>query len=176
MIIREATIDDAAGIANVHVESWKTTYRGIMPDEVIASRDIENRLSIWTRILSDENRQSILLVAEDDGKIVGFVNGGAPQEAVEDFDSELYAIYLLKEAQGKGLGRKLVQACAKVLHKQGYKSMVLSVLKENSASRGFYEKMGGVLSSEGEYRVTEDVTLKTIQYGWKDIRTVLVEG
>lgn len=176
MIIRSAVLEDAAGIAKVHVSSWQTTYTGLMPDEVIASRGLENRTRIWTRILSDDNRKAILLVAEDNECIVGFVDGGTPQNDSEEFDSELYAIYLIKEAQGKGIGRALIQSFVKKLHEAGYTSMVLSVLNENVSSRGFYEKMGGTLSGEGEYRVTESVTLKTIQYGWKDIRRFLAES
>ncbi len=31
-MIRQGRIGDEAGIANVHVESWKSTYKGLVPD------------------------------------------------------------------------------------------------------------------------------------------------
>lgn len=176
MIIHDATVEDATGIAKVHVSSWQTSYKGLMPDEAIAARSIEQRQSMWERILGDEESQSINLVAEIEGKIVGFASGGSLQDAVDGFDGELYAIYLLQDAQGKGIGRKLMQTLATRMHRAGYQNLILSVLKNNTKSRGFYEKMGGTLLGESEYQVTEDVTLKTIQYGWKDIRTLVVEG
>ena len=165
MIIRDATLEDAIGIATVQVSSWQTSYKGLMPDEAIASRSLERRLANWEKNLSNEERQSITLVAVIEGKVVGFVTGGKPQNVVEGFDGELYAIYLLQDAQGEGIGRKLMQTLATRMHKAGYKNLILSVLKNNTKSRGFYEKMGGTLVGEGEYQVTEDVTLTTIKYG-----------
>lgn len=176
MIIRDATKNDAHGIAQVHVSSWQTSYKGIMPDKAIAARPLEKRQAIWTGILAKENHNTILLVAEENQKIVGFANGGKPQEAVDGFDSELYAIYLLKTAQGKGIGRQLMQTFAKRLVDKGYKSMLLWVLQNNQKSRGFYETMGGILVAEGVYRVTQDATLITVAYGWKDIRRLVIES
>lgn len=176
MIIRSATPQDAKGIANVHVKSWQTTYTGIMPDEVIQSRGMDNRLAIWTRILSNPNPDTVLLVAEDDKQIVGFVQGGKPQEAIENYDSELYAIYLLQDAQGKGLGRRLMEACAKVLCNKGHHSLMLWVLKGNDDSCGYYEYMGGKLIAESDYAPMESFTIKKLAYGWDDIRTLLTES
>ncbi|MEO1290852.1 MAG: GNAT family N-acetyltransferase, partial [Chloroflexota bacterium] len=149
--IREATLNDVDAIAHVHVESWKTTYTGIMPDEVIASRSLDVRKRQWQHGLNNPEREAFDFVAEIDDKIVGFVSGGKPQSTDNSFDCELYAIYLLNDMQGKGIGRKLTIALVKKLHKVGHKTMVLSVLKDNQASRGFYEKMGGTIVSEGAY-------------------------
>lgn len=33
--IRKAVLTDAEGIAKVHVDSWKTTYANIVPDEYL---------------------------------------------------------------------------------------------------------------------------------------------
>ena len=38
--IREATPADAIGIARAHTESWQTSYRGILPDTVLADASI----------------------------------------------------------------------------------------------------------------------------------------
>lgn len=176
MIVRPAQLEDAEGIANVHVKSWQTTYTGIIPDEVIQSRNMENRTTIWTRILTNSNQDNVLLVAEDNGEIMGFVHGGAPQDPIDEFDSEVYAIYLLQEAQGKGIGRQLMQACAEELHEKGHQSLMLWVLKGNDDSQGFYEYMGGELFAEGSYNPTETISLKTLGYGWNNIRTLLAEG
>lgn len=176
MIIRTAQIEDAEGIAHVHVKSWQTTYTGIIPDEVIQSRDLDNRIAIWTRILRNPNPDSVLLVAEDNESIVGFVHAGKPQEITDKFDSEIYAIYLLKRAQGNGIGRQLIQTCAKELYAKGHQSLMLWVLKGNDDSQGFYEYMGGELFAEGSYNPTETISLKTLGFGWNNIRTLLAEG
>lgn len=173
MNIRHATRQDAIGIAHVHVKSWQTTYTGIMPDEIIQSRNIDNRTAIWTRILNSDNPNNILFVAEDAGQIVGFAQAGKPQESVEGFDSELYAIYLIEDAQGQGMGRQLMQACAKELHAKGYQSLLLWVLKDNRNSRSYYEHLGGKIVASGEYSPTETFTIKKLAYGWADIQTLM---
>ena len=78
MIIREARIDDAAGIAKVHVDTWRTTYAGILPDEHLANLSYERREKLWIDyILSDAESRIFNYVAENDaGQIVGFASGG----------------------------------------------------------------------------------------------------
>ncbi|MFC8561731.1 GNAT family N-acetyltransferase, partial [Peribacillus frigoritolerans] len=36
MKIRKAIEEDVDGIANVHINSWKTTYKGILPDQYLS--------------------------------------------------------------------------------------------------------------------------------------------
>ena len=112
-------------------------------------------------------------MAEDEGEIVGFVSGGEQQEAVEGYDGELYAIYLLQSAQGKGVGRKLMECLANELHAMGYTSMVLWMLAGNDTG-GFYECMGGRVVAEGIYPFRKQ-ELKKLAYGWPDIRALLAE-
>jgi L-amino acid N-acyltransferase YncA len=98
MIIRAAHLEDAPGIAHVHVDSWRTTYKGIMPDKTLANLSYEQRTQQWVTRLSKPHRETFIPVAED-GQIVGFVSGGpvrSEQEAL--YKSELYAIYILSTA------------------------------------------------------------------------------
>ena len=103
--IRTAAYDDAASISRVHVESWQTTYRGIVPDKFLADLNVGERTTRWQEMLS-ANPQ--VLVAEQDGQIVGFIYGGPIREPLETCDAELYAIYLLAETQGQGTGTALL--------------------------------------------------------------------
>ena len=48
MTIRHAEPGDARGIAEVHVSSWRTSYRGIVPDARLDELDVESRVSFWT--------------------------------------------------------------------------------------------------------------------------------
>lgn len=145
MKIRPARMGDAAGIARVHVDSWRTTYAGIMPDEVLAGLSYERRQRGCENKLQNATLRDCHFVAVDHaGAIVGFADGGPVRGDYPDFTSELYAIYLLKEAQGAGTGRALFQAVTDFLKAQGHKSMLLWVAEENHPSRRFYVRMGGV--------------------------------
>lgn len=101
MIIREARCDDAAGIARIHVESWRTTYRGIVPDDVLERLSEERRVAYWSDVLCREPRSDVVYVAEDErGAIAGFAAGGPERDGTHGYDGELYAIYLLEAASG----------------------------------------------------------------------------
>ena len=139
-ILRSASIDDAPGIAQVQVQSWDETYRGILPDSFIESRTYEGRLNLWTRILTHDH--FFTEVIELNGQIVGFVNGGPTRNTGQAGDGEVYALYVLRSVQKRGLGRTLFDAARRTLQTMGYQSFVLTVLKDNPTT-AFYERMGG---------------------------------
>ncbi len=128
--IRAAQLEDAAGVARVHVDCWRTTYKGIFPDELLACLSYEGREQSWQHILSDPAQMTF--VAEDEaGKIVGFVDGGPEREGDPVYRGELYAIYVLQEVHRRGLGRRLVKELARFLADRHLSSMMLWVLASN---------------------------------------------
>jgi GNAT superfamily N-acetyltransferase len=84
----------------------------------------------------------------------------------EDYKSEIYAVYVLKEFQRMGIGRNLLKHAAKTLLKSELTSMLAWTLKA-SPYRTFYEKLGGILIDE---KKTGDFGIKTqlVAYGWND--------
>ena len=77
MIIRQAALEDAAKIARVHVDTWRTAYRGIVPEEYLANMSYEESEKRWAGRLSDSEAKIRIYVAEDEaGHIAGFVCGG----------------------------------------------------------------------------------------------------
>jgi GNAT superfamily N-acetyltransferase len=173
MPIRFAQPEDALPIARVHVASWRTSYTGLVPESFFASRSVEYREKMWREVLSTPDHPTRLYVAVDDdrGEVVGFVAGGPNRdEDTVHYDGELYAIYLLESAQGKGYGRGLAIAMANYLLHAGFKSMILWVFEENPRARRFYEGMGGVLVSDtAKEFVIDDKTLREVAYGWQDL-------
>src|SRR4249920_3806786 len=98
MKIRRATEKDVTGIAHVHVETWRSTYTGIIPDAYLDSLNIENRTKNWQRNL--RTLHSEIFVAENEAsEIIGFAAGGPEQTRDAFFQAELYAIYILKSYQ-----------------------------------------------------------------------------
>ncbi|MBB6283715.1 GNAT family N-acetyltransferase [Geobacillus subterraneus] len=170
-MIRKADLTDAPAIAAVHVESWKTTYRGIVPDAYLETLAVEEKQTLWEKGLSQSDHS--VFVAEENGRVVGFVSGGrnrASDGPAAQYDGELYAVYLLKEAQGKGLGRQLVQALARDLAQNGIHSLVVWVLADNP-SRGFYERLGGKKLAEERVEIGGKALWEWC-YGWQDIQTM----
>jgi L-amino acid N-acyltransferase YncA len=162
--IRAAAGKDPSGIAHVHVESWRTTYAGVVPEAYLASLKEAEREVSWREWLTLDVD---VFVAELDGEVAGFISGGAIREPVEGFDAELYAIYLLRDAQRRGIGMALLRRLVGALKERGFRSMVAWVLKDN-ASGGFYSRSGGVRVASKEMEVG-GVMLPVVAYGWVDL-------
>ncbi|MGM0854483.1 MAG: N-acetyltransferase family protein [Bacillota bacterium] len=131
---RKANLQDSPGLAYVHVHSWRTAYEGIVSHEYLQSLSIEERERKWRQILSESHHTYVCEV--DDGNIIGFVSFG--EERSGEYEGELYAIYLLEEYQGKGIGKDLFEIAATGLKEQGYNSMWIWVLKENPSKYFYY--------------------------------------
>jgi L-amino acid N-acyltransferase YncA len=176
MRVREADIDDAAAIARVHVDSWRTTYAGIVPEEQLISQlSYEGRERMWCKSLGDSSRRGFVYVAEEErGEVVGFAAGGPERNGDPFYHGEIYAIYLLQEFQRRGIGRRLALVSARKMIEAGQKSMLVWVLSKNP-SRGFYEALGGELLSEKPIEVG-GAKLTEVAYGWKDLRLLLMPG
>jgi GNAT superfamily N-acetyltransferase len=171
--IRAAVIDDARAIVEVHVESWKSTYRGIFPDTVLDELSVEKRESGWRDLLAaHESRSAITMVGCDaGGNVVGFVSGGKERTGQLGCDGELYAIYLRPEAQRKGLGALLVRQFAHELEARRFGSMAVWVLALNP-SRRFYERLGG--KEIGQQQIERGGrTFIEVAYGWQSLNVFL---
>jgi L-amino acid N-acyltransferase YncA len=164
-LIRSAALTDVDAIASVHIASWITTYRGLVPDAVLDNQSFERRRDWWKNVV-DEHAQQVV-VAEEDHQVVGFVYFGAERENDPIYRGELYAIYMLMDYQQKGLGRLLVKATAEGLLTLGIDNMLVWVLSRNPARR-FYEKLGGVYLRDKPAEIG-GTTLQESAYGWNDI-------
>jgi GNAT superfamily N-acetyltransferase len=170
--IRKAIVADAAAIARVHVDSWKTAYRGIIPDSHLASLSYDQRENGWKDTI--ENERSFVFVAEVERpeQIVGFVNGGQERSKNSEYTGELGAIYLLEVYRRQGIGQRLVVTLAKKLIDSGHDSMLVWVLAKNPY-RKFYEKLGGKYLRSKQVEIG-GTSYEEIAYGWKDLRFDLV--
>jgi GNAT superfamily N-acetyltransferase len=139
--IRHAGPADAADIAKVHVDSWRSTYASVVPKSYLGSLSYEGQKHMWRDVLSNIGMGEFVLVVEnDEEEVVGFGSAGPAREEDPHYASELYAIYLLPDYQRQGLGTKLIQALTKGLLGVGIQSMLVWVLTDNP-SRRFYEAL-----------------------------------
>jgi GNAT superfamily N-acetyltransferase len=169
LTIRKAVQGDVSSIARVHVDSWQTTYRGIVPDEHLAKLSYQDRETIWTRAVTDPAQ--ITFVAEASERIIGFANGGKNRGGESEYSGELYAVYLLQAHQQRGVGRQLTLAIAKELGDAGRRSMIVWVLRNNPACE-FYKKLGGNLVAS-KLIIIGGASLEEVAYGWSDIGVLL---
>jgi len=132
-VVRLGTADDAEGVARVQVETWQAAYAHALPAEQLQA------LSMGAAV-ERHRRWPPTFVAEDEGRIVGFVSVGKSRDP--DTDGELFAIYVHPEHWGAGIGRELIEAGEDELRRLGHRDAVLWVLDDNPRARRFYEIAG----------------------------------
>jgi GNAT superfamily N-acetyltransferase len=174
--IRPARIADAANLAQVRLETWRTAYRGLIPEAVIASMDLKKETARWIERLHAPQADSHLFVAEiqpESGSggpeaapgVVGFCGGGPNRDDDPDYSGELYAIYVLQAYQGLGVGRALLQHAVDWLLQNGHRSMLIWVLRDNTNARRFYEALGGKAVRERSITIG-GALLPEVAYGY----------
>lgn len=175
--IKKADAKDAAGIARVHIDTWRTSYRGIVPDNHLSNLSYNTSRRQWERALLDRKSQPAVYIAEDDaGDVVGFVSCGPDRDNDPTYVGEIFALYVLQKMQRMGIGGQLMTAAVRDLKSRGLNSMIVWVLAANP-SRRFYERLGG------DHVQTRNITiggkqLEEYGYGWKnlDLMAVASEG
>ncbi|MFC3418771.1 GNAT family N-acetyltransferase [Salinicoccus hispanicus] len=169
MKLRTADAGDAAAIAKVQVDSWRTTYRNIVDQAYLDNMKYADRERVWEKAVE---QNPIFVLVDGTDEIVGFAVGGPERSGdFKGYDGELYAIYLYESVQGHGGGRCLVEAVAKNLIERGFGRMVIAVLSENPACR-FYEKMGGHRIGEEEIEIGQSKHTELI-YGFDELKSMI---
>ena len=166
--LRVATPDDAMAIAIVRIESWRTTYRGVIPDSYLDAMEIEDSTALWRRVLTAASVTTSVFVAEQDGEVVGFAAGKMLDEEKFGLNAELAAIYLRPPLQRRGIGQSLVRLVVDAHRKQGAQGMIVWVLSRNKGARQFYEKLGAQLLIEQPFN-WDGMDLIEAGYGWRDL-------
>nr|WP_226671367.1 GNAT family N-acetyltransferase [Metabacillus litoralis] len=138
--VRSMTKQDIQSVQRVAKTSWNTTYEGIIPVE-IQENFIHTAYS--DEMLEKRLLNTVFLVAEIDGEIIGFVNF-IPLK--NESKVELGAIYLYKEYQEKGIGTALLDEGIKLF--PNVKKVYVNVEKENESGLSFYKARGFVIETE----------------------------
>jgi GNAT superfamily N-acetyltransferase len=166
--LRPAKAGDARAIARIHVETWRTTYPGMLPDKTLIDMTVDSKARSWRHALERPDVVGAVLVAElpEDG-VVGFASAGHNRHANLPFAGEVHTLYVMPDWQNQGIGRQLLAGCFEALRGHGYASAVVWVLADNPA-RFFYERMGGRRAGERDETLW-GALLHQIAYGWSAI-------
>lgn len=136
--IREAVVDDAEEIAGIHVRSFVSTYAHLPLTRHSAEKGLAERVEIWKGRLAAAGGRT--LVAEEDGKIVGFVHLGPDPDDPQL--GHIHSLHIDPEHTGRGIGARLVAAARDALVGDGYRTATLWAVADNDRTRSFYERLG----------------------------------
>lgn len=170
MQIRRADSEDAAGIAKVHVDSWRTTYKGIIPEDFLNNLSYEQRTELWKNNIAREDNH-IVVAVNNEGKIIGFADAWKRESNTAEHSSDLTSIYLLEENQRKGIGRKLLHELFLHFKRIGIETVFVEVLEGNK-TQYFYEYYGAKLVEKKQIKLAGK-TLNELIYVWDDVDEVI---
>ena len=166
--VRLAEPRDVPGLARVHVESWHAAYAGILSPANLAQTHQRRSLARFRGyFMSGGQGRSLMQVLEDDSGVVGYANSGRSNNREIGVRGEVYELYLLPAAQGRGGGRKLLSAALWSLSGGKMMPAVIWALADNRRARRFYEQMrGGELAQA--VTTIGDQKLAKVGYVWRD--------
>jgi RimJ/RimL family protein N-acetyltransferase len=146
--LRPAAPDDAATMATVHIDAWRTAYRGLVPGSFLAALDHGQRKERFRGFLETGARDAYII--EHEAAAIGPCRD-------DDLDAqstgEIWGIYLAPAHWRQGIGTQVCREAEQMLRDRGFGRIVLWVFEGSNSARRFYEAMG--YAPDGESRVIQ---------------------
>lgn len=154
IVLREASLDDLEQVVEVFLACWRGSYAAVLPEALVALMTDEQADVLWRRVLASTTGTTVVAVADD--RILGLTryDASGPQGAV-------HSLYVSPEAQGLGLGTKLLDHATAAFLAAGQTGAELWVFAGNAPSIAFYGSRGWL--PDGTTRVEE-------QFGEPELR------
>lgn len=168
MKIRPSKSSDARAMARIYVQTWRDTYLSLIPFGFLFDMSVSRQEADFHSELG--SRGIISFVAEQEGRVVGFVTGGEERHKNGIYGGEIYTLYVLKSFQRQGIGGKLVSALVRQFNRIGMYSMIVRVLKLNPYRR-FYRKINGTYLKTERLPFAGEI-MEVEAYGWLDTTLV----
>lgn len=141
MKIRLALQSDARAIADLHVRTWQSTYRGIVPDAYLDALSIDKRETLLRESIGRGLPE--MWVADSGSEITGWIAFGASRDTDATPEvAEIEAIYVSPKHWSTGTGRELWTVARARLVERNFASVTLWVLEENERAARFYRLAG----------------------------------
>jgi ribosomal protein S18 acetylase RimI-like enzyme len=165
--IREARPGDVSEIANVHVNSWRETYRGLLPPDYLSKLNFRKKIDAWQKVICDKSKFSVF-VAEDRVGVIGFATFEAARDSSWQGHGEVSSIYLLSRFKGRGIGKALLQVGMRELMKRNFHQAYCWVL-EGNPTIGFYERVGATYSGVAKDDEIAGQKITELAYVWNNL-------
>lgn len=154
IIIRKIEEKDIPSVVDIQVNGWKTSYKGIIDDDVLNSMNRDERIEKR----KNDYKENGFVVAELNNQVVGFcryIDSNKFTQDILDINCELLALYVNPDLKYNGIGTKLFQFVINEFKSKNKTKMILWCLKDNEPSKKFYTKMGGEIIKERAIKIGE---------------------
>jgi ribosomal protein S18 acetylase RimI-like enzyme len=164
---RPATSADAQAVSRLHADSWRRAYRGMYTDEFLDGDLDGERLGVWAARLSEPPANQYVLLAQDAGRLAGFVCGYADDDPA--WGSLIDNLHVSTDDRRKGIASELMKRAAQwfaVTAKTP--AFYLWVLEGNTPARRFYEALGATHAETESRMLGSGNPGRVCRYVWPD--------
>lgn len=158
-IIRKATQRDAAALAQIAEQTFRSTFAGANSAGDMA---LHCRKNFGRKIQAKEidDPSIITLVCEEELSLIGFAQlrrGQAPDFIAASTPIEIQRLYLVGEWHGKGVAQALMEACIEEALRSHSDAIWLGVWEQNPRAISFYNKCGFLEAGEHRFQLGSDM-------------------
>jgi len=174
VILRDATEHDAAAIAHLHAESWRSAYRGMLSDDYLDNRAHSERAALWKeRFAQRASKPFFAVVAEADAQLTGFACVFTQDHPT--FGSFLDNLHVTPQSTGQGIGSQLLDEVARrLIAERTPNGLYLWVIENNSRARKFYSKAGAAEVETVVMPMPDGAQLPEVRCYWPDPARLLL--
>jgi GNAT superfamily N-acetyltransferase len=167
--IQLAVERDLPEIARLHILSWKTAYRGFVPDHVLDGRSVEGSLQGW-RNTFESYPENLWIAQHTNGNVVGICCAGpvVNLERSGPYRFEIYGLHVDPAIHRQGVGSLLIRRQFERALAEDLPDVIVWTLENLRQSRRFYEKHGGQVVKTGVWRAG-DHQQNEVAYGWSEV-------
>ena len=140
-MIREATVNDAARLAEIDVISSRYAYQNIVSNECLyTDLTVENRIPVYKRWITEKRFGIYVYEDSETGIIKGMMGIGMCEDEDKKGAFELHFLYVDPDDLRMGIGSEMLRFFEQKGKERGCPEFVIWVLEENKMGRNFYEK------------------------------------
>jgi GNAT superfamily N-acetyltransferase len=166
--VRPATPSDVPSIARLHVDSWRSLYREVLPDPVLDNLSYADRERQWMRLIAGGDTGPFVYVADHPrDRVVGLMAGTTEPSSNPAYPGEVYVVYVDERYAESDIGRDMMQLAARMMSENGLPGMLAWAIA-GSPIEEFYRSLHGQPVSTRN-RSYGDATIEEIAFGWSDL-------
>lgn len=166
---RLASADDADSIAALHAESWRSAYRGMVPDDYLDHDVFDDRAQVWRERFdgSGAHPETLTILAELGGALAGFAHSIIDDDP--EYGTLLDNLHVRPDIKRLGIGKRLVVETAGWIEARNNKNgLHLWVFEANTPARSFYDALGGRVVDK-DISHTGGSSEPTLRYYWPSL-------
>jgi ribosomal protein S18 acetylase RimI-like enzyme len=155
--IRRCRAGDEGALSLIGQATFLETFAGILPGgDILAHCGKQHSAAIYRKWIGKKDASLWLSCIAPGGAPVGYLammKPDLPLASIGPKDLEIKRIYVLRKFQGRGIGRKLMQAASTRARSLGMTRLLLGVYGRNESAIEFYQKIGFTRVGERRFKV-----------------------